>query len=140
LTILSSIRICVASSATRGGDLHDLAFLHDPLVLLVDQFCLGIEIGDMVAILDLHRLAPDGRFLLDKGKRRFDFRNRRRDRLGFSLFLLDLPDDGGQFCQTSRTAVGFPACSPARSALRIASVSRNMTLLMPSPSPRGCTI
>jgi hypothetical protein len=73
--------------------------LHDPLVLLFDQFCLGVEIGDAVAKLDVHRLFPDRGLLFNQRQRRIDFRNGCHDRLRFRLFLLDLPDDRGESCQ-----------------------------------------
>ena len=36
-----------------------LVLLHDALVLLIDQSGLRIEIGDAVAVLDFHGLAPN---------------------------------------------------------------------------------
>ena len=99
----------------RGRDLHELALLHDPLVLLFDQFGLGVEIGDMVAILDLHRLAPDRGGFFDQGQRRIDLGDRRRDRFGFGALLLDLLVDGRKLCQLlARPALSSTTASARR--------------------------
>jgi hypothetical protein len=44
---------------TGCGDFHEFALLYQLLILLLDQFGFCVEISDVVAILDLHRLASD---------------------------------------------------------------------------------
>ena len=41
---------------TGSGHFHQLPLLHQPFIALLDEAGLGVEIGDVVAVLDFHRL------------------------------------------------------------------------------------